>query len=64
MVTLFCRSLSMFLMNVDWSPMYWTLMLPGQLFCASATTAFTAATVSMRLAPARFDTSMTTAGLR
>ena len=34
----------------------------GQVFCSSATTAFTPSTVSIRLAPVRLETSMVMAG--
>ncbi len=61
--TLFCRSFSIWRMNLDWSWMKPTWSCAGQPFWSLATAAFTPSTVSIRLAPARLVTSTTTAGL-
>ena len=61
--TEFCRSESIWRMIFDLSCVKVTWTAPGQVFCSSVTVAFTASTVSIRLAPVRFDTSMVMAGL-
>ena len=61
-MTLACRSESMSLTCSDSSWRRSTRTLAGQVSRLSAMTAFTASTVSMMLAPARFLTSRASAG--
>jgi hypothetical protein len=63
MMTEFWRSLSIVRMTFDLSCVKATLIVPGQVFCSRSTTFFTPSTVSIRLAPVRFETSMVIAGL-
>jgi hypothetical protein len=60
--TEFCRSPSIcrMILDLSWVKVTWTA--EGQVFCSSATTYFTASTVSMRFAPVRLDTSTVIAG--
>ena len=62
--TEFCRSDSICRISFDLSWVKPTCTPAGQLFSIWATTCFTASTVSIRLAPVRFDTSMVIAGCR
>ena len=62
-MTLFCSSCSMMRMSFDLSCVKATSTVAGQVFCSSSTTLRVASTVSIRLAPVRFDTSMVIAGL-
>ena len=62
-MTLFCSSCSMMRMSFDLSCVKVTSTVAGQVFCSSSTTLRVASTVSIRLAPVRFDTSMVIAGL-
>ena len=62
-MTLFCSSCSMVRMSFDLSCVKDTLTVEGQALTRFSTTARVASTVSTRLAPARFDTSMVIAGL-
>ena len=62
-MTLFCSSCSMMRMSFDLSCVKVTSTVAGQVFFSSSTTLRVASTVSIRLAPVRFDTSMAIAGL-
>ena len=62
-MTLFCSSCSMMRMSFDLSCVKVTSTVSGQVAVSSSTTARVASTVSIRLAPVRFDTSMVIAGL-
>ena len=59
--TEFCRSPSICRMIFDLS-CEGDMDHPGQVFCSASTVAFTASTVSIRLAPVRFETSIVMAG--
>ena len=62
-MTLFCSSCSMMRMSLDLSWVKVTATVLGQVFFRSSMTLRVASTVSMRLAPVRFETSMVMAGL-
>ena len=61
--TEFCRSDSSWRMVIDLSWLNDTSTPSGRSFCTTSVTARTSSTVSIRLAPMRFDTSIATAGL-
>ena len=62
-ITVFCRSCSIWRMVFDLSCVKATSTVAGPgLLAAASTTAFTPSTVSIRLAPVRFETSMAMAG--
>ena len=60
--TEFCRSASICRISFDLSWVNETFSSLGQVCCSRSITFFTPSTVSIRLAPERFDTSMVIAG--